>query len=481
MSRGTTAGAASKPIELRISRRWIVLGGLLFLGLLVRFWAMRWPPFPFDMNTWIAWSERLRAVGPGDFYQEGYFADYTPGYLYVLWLIAEVKHALFESAGTGTYHVLQRLPATLCDLVIAVVIFRFVQQRLDRTGDGAGAATVTDDWPVLPAAVTALWLFNPAVIFNSAVWGQVDSTFTLGMLLTLVFLINGRPEAAIVSYAVAFLLKPHAITIAPVVGLALILWFPPARVARAIGLGALVGVVLLLPFFGLRFIPGLWGLLADSREQYAYTSLYSYNLWGIYGFWRDDMVSVFGPFTARGIGLGLFVLGLAYGVGLLWAELRRGADRAFTVFLFATYFAWMPVMVLTTMHERYVYPVLPFLLVFAALCYIRWSAAVEAGDSGPRFLLVPLFLCVAVTVLHTMNIYQVYEFYLYFDRGGVPTTNRLFYRIADNARVWSVLFLLCFWAFAVFMPSWLAGARREGAEAVEGGPEVRPPLRSEPV
>jgi hypothetical protein len=224
----------------------------------------------------------------------------------------------------------------------------------------------------------------------------------------------------------------------------------------------------------------LWDLLADSRQQYAYTSLYSYNLWGIYGFWRDDSLSLFGPLSARSVGLALFVAGLAYGIAMLWSELRRGADRAFTVFLFSTYFAFMPVMVLTTMHERYFYPVLPFLLVFASLCYIRWSEAEAAGGAIPRFLLVPLFLYLALTVLHTMNLYQVYEFYLFFDRGGVPVTNRLFYRIADNAKVWSVLFVLCFWLYLVLMPWWIAGARQEEPVEAEAEPGPRP-LKPEPA
>ncbi|MGE3598422.1 MAG: hypothetical protein AB7N70_23010 [Dehalococcoidia bacterium] len=455
-----------------------MLGVLLVLGLAVRFWAMRWPPFPFDMTTWIAWGERLRAVGPDDFYQEGYFADYTPGYLYVVWLIAEVKHAFFASAGTGAYQILHRLPATICDLAIAVVIFRFVEQQVARRGFTVPGVTAGDAWPVLPATVTALWLFNPAVIFNSAVWGQVDSTFTLAALLALVFLIGGRPEAGIASHAVAFLIKPHAITIAPVMVLSLLLWYPPARILRAIGLGVLVGVVLLVPFFGVRFIPGLWNLLADSRQQYAYTSLYSYNLWGIYGFWRDDSLSVFGPLSARGIGLALFVMGLAYGISMLWTEMRRGADRAFTVFLFSTYFALMPVMVLTTMHERYFYPVLPLLLIFATLCYIRWSGAATARVSPPRFLLVPLFLYLALTVLHTINLYQVYEFYIFFNSGGVPADNSLYHRIAGSAKVWSVLFVLCFWIYVVLMPFWVTDSRLEDDAAVEA---ESPPLQPKPV
>lgn len=457
-----------------------MLSVLLVLGLAVRFWAMRWPPFPFDMTTWIAWGERLRTVGPNHFYQEGYFADYTPGYLYVVWLIAEVKHAFFASAGTGAYQILHRLPATICDLVIAVVIFRFVEQQAARRGYASGGAADGNAWPVLPATAAALWLFNPAVIFNSAVWGQVDSTFTLAALLALVFLINGRPEAAMVSYAVAFLIKPHSITIAPVLLLGLVLWFPRERILRAIGLAVLAGVVLLVPFFGVRFIPGLWDLLMDSRQQYAYTSLYSYNLWGIYGFWKDDSLSVFGPLSARGIGLALLIMGLAYGIAMLWGEMRRGADRAFTVFLFSTYFALMPVMVLTTMHERYFYPVLPLLLVFATLCYIRWAVAETARVPPPRFLLVPLVLYLAMTVLHTINLYQVYEFYIFFNSGGVPADNSLYHRIAGSAKVWSVLFVMGFWTYVVLMPFWTAGAQTEGDAAAEATP-TPPPLQAKPA
>jgi dolichyl-phosphate-mannose-protein mannosyltransferase len=405
MTGGTnTPATITQPFRFTISRRWLVLGPLLLVGLLVRFWAMRWSPFLIDMNTFIAWGERLRQVGPSDFYQEGYFADYTPGYLYVLWLLAEVKHALVPTASSDWTYVLHRLPATICDLAIAVVLFNFIEHRLRRPAPPDRNAHVGDPWPVLPAVVAALWLFNPAVVFNAAIWGQVDAIVTLPMLLALIFLIDGRPEAATVSYVVAFLIKPHAVTIAPVVGLALFVWFPLSRALRAIGVGVLSGVIILMPFFGIRFLPGLWNLLTDSREYYAYTSLFSYNLWGIYGSWRDDRLSVFGPLSARGIGIALLIVGLTYGLIHLWRELRHGAERAYTLFLFSTYFAFMPVVVLTTMHERYIYPVLVFLLIFAALSYVRRTAEPEQSDHAPRFLLAPFVLYLALTVLHTMNL-----------------------------------------------------------------------------
>lgn len=440
-------------IEVRVSRRWLTLGVLLLLGLIVRIWAARWPPFPYDMTTWIAWGERLRDVGPSNFYEEGYFANYTPGYMYLLWLVAQVKHLFFESAGVGTYYNLHRTPAILCDLVIAWLIFRLVERAVARLGPAVPEGE--EPWPVFPAIVAALWVFNPAVIFNAAVWGQVDSVFALPMLLAAMFLLDERPELAMLSYGIALLIKPHAIVIAPVLGLALLLWFPWQRALRSLALGAIAVILMLLPFYGVRFIPDFWDLLITAEDGFEYTSMNLWNLWGIYGLWKDDRLSLFGPISARGFGMGLFVLGFVYGLWWLWGELRRGADRTFTIFLFCSWFTFMPVMVLTLMRERYLYPVLPFLLVFAALCYLRDEQPAEEREGRQRFLIVPLMLYVALTVLHTMNLYQVYEFYLHFESGGVPATNRLYPRLADNVKVWSALSLFCLWVFALLIPSWL--------------------------
>jgi hypothetical protein len=68
--------------------------------------------------------------------------------------------------------------------------------------------------------------------------------------------------------------------------------------------------------------------------------------------------------------------------------------------------------------------------------------------------MVPFILYVALAVLHMMNLYQVYEFYRYFPQPVSPD-NRMFYRIFNSMKVWSVLTLLCFTTFVVFMPSWL--------------------------
>jgi Gpi18-like mannosyltransferase len=448
MSTDTATEPRGRAIEIRVDRDWFPLIVVLGFGLLVRFWAMRWPPFPNDMASYIAWGDRMRDVGPGAFYAENVFADYAPGYIYVFWLTSAIQHAFFEGAGVTLVHFLYRFPPVLCDLVTTALIYWFVlrayRARVDDPEDGA---------PTWAGLAAACYAFNPAIIFNSAAWGQTDSVFTLFMVLSLMLLLRDKPEWSVVSFTLAFLVKPQAISLAPVLAIALVMLFPLRRVAISVGIGVALGVVLLLPFFGLGLIPEFIGVLRDATDTYPYTSLYSYNLWGIYGFWKDDTTTAFLGMSARTIGFILYAIGLAGGAVWLVAALRRSADRAFTLLIFAVYFTFLPVMVLTRMHERYLYPVLPFLLLFAALCQIR-SVARDPEDRASPYVMAPFVLYVALAVVHTMNLYQVYEFYRHFPQ-PVPTDNRLFWRIFDSMKVWSVLTLLSFSAFVVLMPSWL--------------------------
>lgn len=453
---------------------WLAALAVMALALAVRLWAMRWEPFRIDMGTFIAWAERMRTGGPRNFYAEGVFADYAPGYLYVLDWTARVKQWFFADSGQSTWYWLIRLPPILADVAVTFLIFLIVE----RTWRGERRDEDRSRFPTVATVAAASYALNPAIIWNSAVWGQVDATFTLAMLVSLMLLVRGRPVGAVAVYVVAFLIKPQAAAIAPVLITVLAVRYPPRRwlVAGAVGLGLMF--LLLVPFFGLGSFVDLARRLRGSTDTYAYTSLFSYNLWGIYDFWKPDDAKLFGGLSVRAAGSLLFLLGLGYGIVLLVQELRRTADLTFTTFLFATYFAFMPVMVLTRMHERYLYPVLPFMLIFAMLCQRR-SELLDAADdahptAAPTFLSVPLTLYIGLTVLHTMNLYQVYEYYQNYDRGGPPLTNTLFYRIADNAKVWAVLTLFAFTSFMVLLPSWLRSDRPGLADERPRGPHERP-------
>ena len=71
---------------------------LLLVGLLLRlvlaYVLLPGSGFESDIGTFTAWASQLAQTGPGNFYATAGFADYPPGYLYVLWLIGELGNIL---------------------------------------------------------------------------------------------------------------------------------------------------------------------------------------------------------------------------------------------------------------------------------------------------------------------------------------------------------------------------------------------------
>lgn len=438
---------------------------VLAAGLFLRLWAMRFPPFEIDITAWITWGNRLLSVGPAGFYSDDVFADYAPGYLYITGVLAAIRGLLPADAPAGLTYALFRLPAVICDLVTGWLIFTIVRRRM---------ANAKDTVPATLAA--ACHVLSPAIVFNSAVWGQIDGVFTLLIVAALALLLpgrpqestalSGRPEWAVVCYALAFMIKPQSIALAPLIGLFLLLRYPPRRWLAAGAIGLATGFALLVPFFGLRSYVGLVELLTGSVEVYPYTSLFTYNIWGIYGMWRDDTELGFGGLPLRTIGNLLYGAGLLIGVVLLWARLRRSRNDDATVWGFATFFAFLPVMVLTRMHERYLFPVLPLLLVFACV----WPRPLGGLVSAVRRPL--LWIWAGLSLLHALNLYQVYIYYLYritYDETPVPASNWLYFFVDQRPKLWSALTLAVF----VVVTALLASTIRDDRAPAFAGADTR--------
>src|SRR6266511_762094 len=178
--------------------------GMFVVALLVR--ALLAPHFGFygDLRLFRMWAERLADVGPHKFYIRGQFADYPPGYLYILWLMGKL------SAAPG--YLLLKLPAIFADLALAWLAGTLAAR--------IAPASLKERWPVL-TLVAASVLFNPAVIALSAVWGQVDAVPAAFVLGSLVLLFTGpralsRELAAFALFALAIAMKPQSGFVYPV-------------------------------------------------------------------------------------------------------------------------------------------------------------------------------------------------------------------------------------------------------------------------
>ncbi len=292
-----SVGRGARPIGFSLPRDAvtllivIIIGGML-LRVLVGGVLLPLSGFRIDVGDFTAWAQRLAERGPGEFYDPSYFSDYPPGYLYVLWLLGSIGRALQPLIlGVDITPGLVKLPGILADAGVAVMLFLYSRRFLDgKFGAWSGER--------LGLIAAAIYLFNPGTVFNSAVWGQVDSVGALAVLVTLYWLARGWTELAAVGATVALLIKfqyAFVIPIVAIVGLKRHLFGRSAdperdgrpdrlRVLTSLAAGVGTLVVLIWPFGLSIWAPsqpthGLIDRFISAANLYKGLTINAFNLW----------------------------------------------------------------------------------------------------------------------------------------------------------------------------------------------------------
>lgn len=315
--------------------------------------------FAADIAAFRYWTADLVAHGPWGMYGRGYFLDYLPGYLLVLWPTGVLSSLLTNDPGT-----LVKLPAIVGDglLIVGAV-------RLSRDLGASARAQVV---------LAALLAIAPMTWLDSAVWGQVDSVGTAVMLFAVSSLVRGSTARGAALAALAAVIKPQFGILIPVVALLAIVRARREGDPWAVAVAALAGAATIalaaLPF-GLTIVDVLFKVF-DAAGGYAYLSVNAWNPWALIEVGGRSIVSGTGwasdldplPLVgAPGVALGTAALLGALGAGL--ARLRR--DRAATTVAVLAFFAIAFFVLPTRVHERYLYPAIPLTLVLAA-AFPRW-------------------------------------------------------------------------------------------------------------
>ena len=394
---------------------------ILALGLVFRLIIALLNPgsgFRVDLISFQFWAGDLAKNGLFGFYTRPFFHDYTPGYLYVLWLVGTVHQAFTAVGGVGD---LIKIPPILADVALGWLVWSMARE----IGAGRRAALVG----------AALVVANPVSWFDSVVWGQVDSFGVVFLLLGLRALWRGQPERSAIFTVIAALVKPQLAILIPVVAVVTIrraLWpvrsdhaapgvsrnhaaivsrlidwerrtDHPIRIVTTGLAGFLTAVVLCFPF-GLSVIgpPTAPGSLLTSGlvEQvfktaggYPYASVNAYNPWALAsvdgtgvaanGGWACDTVILHAvppnptcPEAVTFAGIPAVVVGallLAAAFVLVCIALaRRPTPQALLVgvTILAIAFFILP----TRVHERYLFPFIGLGAILAAAS-IRWRIA----------------------------------------------------------------------------------------------------------
>jgi len=393
---------------------WLVIGSLAAAALVLRLALASIHGFGIDIGTFQAWSGSLAHEGPWNFYQDGKFTDYAPGYMYVLLLIGKMVQ-LFNLNDSQFEYAL-KIPSIVADIGSALLLYRMLDKQR----------------PVVQLFATSVYLFFPCALLVGSVWGQVDSVLAFFLLLTVYFVGRNKPVAGALAFSIGFLIKPQAAAALPFLAFWIIREHPvrwddftafvryllppysrgrpgpprnPRVIAECIIYPIILILILVIPFFELQ----PWKLLdvlykATNVPNYRVNSFWSYNFWNTGGVFKmgfkcdlagacDAKATQFLGMSTRWWSLILFATALASVIAVLRNARGMGFLALGTALSTMAFY-----MFLTRMHERYVFPAfLPLLLA----CALIQSRFLWAGF-------------VAMATVHFLNLYHVFGYYFFF-------------------------------------------------------------------
>ncbi len=330
-----------------------------------------------DMACFNAWSDMLKNDGFASFYTSDAFTDYPPGYMYILYLLGFIKN-IFGERNIFAYIVL-KLPSIISDILCGLCIYKLC----DKHGKSN-----------LKYLLTGFYIFNPVTILNSAVWGQVDSVFTLFVILMLYTLTEKKMLWAYLLFGIAIFIKPQALFYAPVLVFGIIenVFLKDFSVRKFLinlagGLGSVALIFILMLPFGFMNVVNQY---LSTIGSYNYASVNAYNLWAALG----------GNWQALTSGMsfaGYLSIILVVFVSIYIFFYRGGENRYFITSAFICF----AIFVLSVkMHERYAFPVMALLLCAYALSSKKKDMYLYLGISTLQF----------INIFHVLFFYNPAEF-----------------------------------------------------------------------
>ena len=310
-----------------------------------------------DTDQFAGWVAHIATNGLPNAYDQN--LSFGPVMAYIWALLGAIEPAFRNAtdASDTWLRMLLKLPAVLADFGLAACVAWILREK-----------------PVWAGVAAVAVLLHPATWYVSAWWGQYESVYVLAALLAVLFAVGGRDGFAAAALAVAVLTKPQALPFL----LPFAAWFLGRGgirgLFRAGAIGAVVAFVIWLPFLAaggpLRYL----GNLGEYQDDiFSVLSLRAWNFWWLVqdlapvDEFVSDRVSILGPITLRTIGYALTAVLSLYVAVRIYSDPR---PRTLILGLAAT--TLIAFTFLTTMHERYAYGALVFLMLLIPEARVRW-------------------------------------------------------------------------------------------------------------
>ena len=231
-----------------------------------------------------------------------------------------------------------KLVPNLFDTATAFLIFVSVRKRLDFK---------------IALLATALYAFNPAVIFNAAVWGQFDAIYTFFLILSLFLIFKSKPKLAVVAFMLGVLTKPQSIALAPLMVFLIFRKSNWKGFFTSILLAIATVFAVIIPFEWTNPVDFLGKIYFGAYSTYGETSVNAFNIWAFGGVRQPDTGATF---------LIGWILFAALAVFAVYFVHKRLVVSEELVILFAAFLLFFGFFMLPTrIHERYLFPALSVL------------------------------------------------------------------------------------------------------------------------
>jgi Gpi18-like mannosyltransferase len=320
-------------------REVLTLAILLLAAFTVRLLLFPLQGYANDMGTFSYWFNTAASQGIRPFYtyvlENVGWVDYPPFNVYIFYAFGSLGRA-FSSVDMSFF---VKLAPTLFDVATSGVIYLFLRKYLSQKQT---------------LIATVLYAFNPAIIYNVAVWGQFDAIYTFFLLISMLLALKRKPEMSAVVFGIALLTKPQGIALLPLIAVLIFKKDGIKRLLTSIVAFVATIFIVILPFEWSNPVTFLSDIYFGAYGGYEFTSINAFNIWGLYGLWiADGALNIVGwVLFAAFAGFAMFVLHRRYHVSGDNLAIYAGFMLLFAFFMLPT-----------RIHERYLFPVIVMLVL----------------------------------------------------------------------------------------------------------------------
>ncbi len=329
--------------------------------------GLSWNPgYGFDIGVYQGWARSAVQLGLAQSYIEqvggNMLPDYPPLSITMLAGFGHVYQFIFGvfDMDAMSYRMFIKLPAIFADVIICGLLYMVIKK-----------------WKGRKAGITGAWIYalNPAAIYDSALWGQTDSIYSMLLLAALTAWIYEKRDVTAIFLALSILTKLQSIALFPLFAFIIFTSTDRRAFLRFCVVGILTTLVVLIPFAMGNVLEEVMNVYLGSIGAYSNVTIGAYNFWWSIladkGWRIQSSTSPFGLMSYTKWGITLF--GMLY-ISILYIFRRhvqhpRNIEALMycSALLSAAFFLF-----LTQMHERYLFP---FVVFGVPLCFISKKVA----------------------------------------------------------------------------------------------------------